>query len=366
MGFQPSGGAKSFLELTDVLDTTFTAKAGKVPMVNVEETALELLDPQGYYPIFPDTQLYQGTKSNEWETLDCGVGKAFVFIKCEAPAGAGCFFRQKGETHDSAEYGVQAPSVGAGEIGYAWCPTDINGCVEWKLFASASVYLWLIGYVRNPTLTGDLIYDGLVNQTAWVDLNTLVGRQALVQMQEWSKETSTEAISVMFKPKDWTPDAVSTNKYCCAVQGNMGADKFAHVFLPCKDDGLMRWMDLDRDASMTIRTLAMIVPIWTSSQIFSGIAPTVWTELATGLSGKHFVLIELKSTSTQTMSQFQFRPGGETNEVGTQGGSNNNYNDTLKPLGISFAWLPTDAEGKVEWKCGNADITAIATLRAYL
>ncbi|GAI79786.1 unnamed protein product, partial [marine sediment metagenome] len=82
MGFQPAGGVKEFVKLDDT-PAAFTGEAGKAAVVNAGEDALEFsaVALAQQYPVFTSEVLYNSTKNDTWEELDCGVGQAIVWLK---------------------------------------------------------------------------------------------------------------------------------------------------------------------------------------------------------------------------------------------------------------------------------------------
>ena len=103
----------------------------------------------------------------------------------------------------------------------------------------------------------------------------------------------------------------------------------------------------------------------TETEVFSGNAPTAWTDLdLSGTVGANaaLVLIKLQNTTATDMRAVAFRKNGDTDEFWGPGQDDSASGCALVNILMTFhlvLLVATDNAGKIEWK---AEIGAAATI----
>lgn len=355
----PTAVVSTFIGLSDT-PASYVGETGKVPFVNPGESALEFGDvaPAQQYPVFVSTVLYNNTKDQTYETLDCGVGKAMVYLKVTTDAAIGAQFNflpndYADETNMGYSIG-KAVFAGAGRVAYVLVTTDSAGLVKWAqttAFLANVITVTLLAYWLNPATPGALVFDG-VTVAAYTDLDLGVPNALAIIRVTRTDPTNAIQLTSRMRGDPKSPTVGFCGCTCCVCgAGTIGIGMW--LLVATDGEGKIEWKDVNAGRSFTIHLMSYIVgPSFRRIDAFSGNAPLAFADLVTP-GGKCVGYIRTWHSADAGAINYNTKQKGEAFDPWA--GSNlmlTNCAPVLDDIGYNFVLI--DEAGVYEWMADAA------------
>ncbi|MBA7605666.1 hypothetical protein ES703_12800 [subsurface metagenome] len=348
--YPPQGaGVASFLGLLDT-PVSYAGEAQRGARVNVTENAIEFspMAAERTFPSFVTTALYNAIKADAWEDLDCGVGAAWVYIKCEVAGPGGAIkilFRPNGETAAIHNASFMNGLFSAGKtITYIMCPTDSGGIVEWRCDAGANaITLTLLGYWPNPPMPEVQLFTGLT-VNAWQTLAVGVPH-ALCILRMTCNAIPGGFVNYLFRMTDDTEEC----EYGVEWAQQVGVGSIAYVLISTDGDGNVHYKFPPDNQDVTIDLHSYILgPEFTDIMLYSGAYPAAYQDLPTPF-GKCFMLVKEIHTLAGGFPTTSFRQNGEARSLIH---ASENCLCTMGPAlnSMAYHFVLLDSYGICEWE----------------
>ncbi len=355
MGFQPSGGVKEFLALDDVLDSSYTGKAGQIPKVNSAETALQLgagfITPA--QPVYDDTVIYEANAPVAWQELDVGVANALVYIEIDRQANAAADlyrFRRTSDTLLPCAINVISINSVNFTLGYALVLTDSAGKVWWYCSAARWTKLTRIAYWIVPVVDTVLL-SGAAPAAGWYDLNCGVAN-SLVLLRMLSTEAGN--IQSGFRKRGETYDCDWTTGVMANRISDLGPTSQGYAIMQTDSQGYCQWKSPWLNANYEIKLCAYIYGMTPLERvIYSGLKDSTWADLDSEITGRCYAFMRIRMTVGALGQAHKFREKGIAlvpyfgNPIAVTGMSNLNQ--------IGYVFAPFDENDIIEHEGDDAN-----------
>ncbi|MBA7702598.1 hypothetical protein ES703_111367 [subsurface metagenome] len=357
MPYPPQGvvGVSDFLGLADT-PGAYAGQAALLPAVNALENALEFVAgaPTPQYPMFTNTVIFgPAVKNDTWESLDCGVGPAIVYIKVELDANRTGTVKMlpNDEANELVTTMIGTHYMGTTRVGYVMAVTDSAGLVKWLCDGdvdAGNTTLTMMGYWTGHTKADALVFSG-AGGAAWADM--LIGPPNALCIL---KITTTDGNPVDFvaRIRGETQDMEAWNWLGCTTAPSLPTGQQSYILVVTDAEGYIQ----RKNTNARTYTVHLVTHIsgatFPKMGVFNGDAPAVWQDVDTPF-GRAFAFIRHYHKADAGHTNAAWRENGETFPV-NPAMSILVCTGNLEPTEIGYVFVPLDENGLVEWEGDGA------------